>query len=292
MLSIITLVSGAVAGWVSSMIFYPLETIEARQQVDKSLGSRKMFAALAFVMKKEGLAGVYVGWQGGVCGNAFNWAMYFSLYQSMMMFVSGGQGQASLGVLTQILVGIVTGIVACTIVNPFWVVKYRMVRQHAQNPNAKKDNAYSTFFGTVNAVVQAEGLGQLWSGVLPSWFGSLCGAIQFLLHSEFKRTELVSGSSGLALSLLIFASGCLSSCIATALTYPYQVVRGRVQVAKGGDMKDGIVQLIRKQYTVEGLGSFYSGLDTNLVRQIPTSGTMLVVQEVTAMLLRAIFPGA
>lgn len=283
MLSLVTLVSGAFAGLTSSLMFYPFEVIEARQQVDLRLKTKALYDALTFVLKTEGISGVYVGWQAAVFGNAFNWSLYFTLYDSLLSAVS--VGHKAPGVLAQLLVGIVTGVISCSIVNPFWVIKYRMVKARV----SQSKDGLPGFWGTVRQIVQLEGVARLWAGVGPSCFGSLCGAIQFLLHSHLKRSAIVVNSAGLILSLAIFISGCLSSLAATVLTYPYQVVRSRVQVAKKADMERGIVQFVRKQYQEEGIWSFYAGLYTNLFRQIPTSGCMLVVLELTSWALHRLF---
>jgi len=281
----ITLIAGAVGGLVSALVFYPLEVVEARQQVDQRLGKMRMMAAFWFLLKSEGPSGVYVGWQATISGVAVNWSLYFSIYEFL-------REQASSTIAAQMLVGIVTGVVCCVIVNPFWVMKYRLVAaQVQQSVLAKEKRQIVSASETLANIVQNEGIGQLWSGVGPSAFGSLCGAIQFLLHNWFKEQEFVAGRVGVQLAFLVFFSGCLSSLIATVLTFPYQVVRGRIQALKGDDKPKSVVKFIQDIHQKEGTMAFYAGLETNLVRQIPTSGVMIAVKEMTFRFLST-FAGA
>merc|ERR1719414_269610 len=144
------------------------------------------------------------------------------IYEALLAYVSepGKPAQA----LAQLLVGIITGIFTCTFINPLWVVKYRMIATQARRASGK-NHGENTFLGTFTKIVQLEGVPALYFGVCPSWFGSLCGAVQFLLHAIFKRSDLIRNSQSLQLTLLIFLSGCLSSLVATVITFPYQVIR-------------------------------------------------------------------
>jgi solute carrier family 25 folate transporter 32 len=86
----------------------------------------------------------------------------------------------------------------------------------------------------------------------------------------------------------ILASGS-SKLVAIALTYPYQVVRARIQNAPTGPLvpKATIPGMIASTYRNEGVLAFYKGLGTNALRILPGTCTTFVVYENLVWLFRA-----
>ena len=85
----------------------------------------------------------------------------------------------------------------------------------------------------------------------------------------------------------IFASGA-SKFVAIALTYPYQVVRARIQ---NTNTSLSIPSVIRSVWRYEGLRGFYKGLGTNALRILPGTCTTFVVYENLVWAFRSIAAG-
>jgi len=113
------------------------------------------------------------------------------------------------------------------------------------------------------------------------------GAIQFMVYEDFKKKyqnyySLPSDSKFGNLEYLTFAA--LSKLVAAGTTYPYQVIRARLQdpaIAYYGSR-----DCLKKTYTGEGVQGFYKGLAPNLLRVVPaTMITFLVYENVSHFLL-------
>lgn len=74
---------------------------------------------------------------------------------------------------------------------------------------------------------------------------------------------------------------------ALSITYPYQVVRARLQNNATAHLYPNIRTCVRRTFANEGLRGFYRGLATNLVRVLPGNCVTFVVYENLAWLLRS-----
>ncbi len=69
-------------------------------------------------------------------------------------------------------------------------------------------------------------------------------------------------------------------------TYPYQVIRSRLQNHAANHVYPNVRMCIRKTWQDEGYRGFYRGLGTNLVRVLPGTCITFVAYENVAWLLR------
>lgn len=77
-----------------------------------------------------------------------------------------------------------------------------------------------------------------------------------------------------------------SKLFALAATYPYQVVRSRIQNNAIAHLYPNIPTCIARTWREEGIAGFYRGLGTNLVRVLPGTCVTFVVYENLAWLLK------
>lgn len=118
------------------------------------------------------------------------------------------------------------------IANPLFVIKTRIFTQPAKD-------GYNGLRDGLTRVWREEGIKGLYRGfdffnsrIIPALFGVSHGAIQFMVYEEMKirRSSYMKGKpdglTGVA-ETLVMAGG--SKIIATVCTYPYQVVKSRMQ---------------------------------------------------------------
>ncbi|KAL8761157.1 MAG: hypothetical protein Q9184_002696, partial [Pyrenodesmia sp. 2 TL-2023] len=76
-----------------------------------------------------------------------------------------------------------------------------------------------------------------------------------------------------------------SKVFAGSATYPYQVVRARLQMYEAGQTYNGARDATAQIWKQEGLRGFYKGLAPNLVRVLPNTWVTFLVYEKTKISL-------
>ena len=77
-----------------------------------------------------------------------------------------------------------------------------------------------------------------------------------------------------------------SKLLALSATYPYQVVRSRIQNNATAHLYPSIPACVARTWREEGVRGFYRGLGTNLVRVLPGTCVTFVVYENLAWLFK------
>ncbi len=161
-----------------------------------------------------------------------------------------------------------------------------MCLQYA-NPSAKKSVQYKNSFEAFRVLLKTEGVLGMYTGILPGLFGTLNGTIQMVCYEMLKnywleRLQAKARRDGLTTEPKLDTShfSLFSSCskvIATVCTYPFQLVRARLQDQHQN--YKGAVDVILTTYRNEKLVGFYKGLIPALVRVVPAASVTFIVYE-------------
>lgn len=207
--------------------------------------------------------------------------------------VGGGQEQARLSATEYLLSAALAGALTAACTNPVWVVKTRLLNTDRADPAA-----YRSFTHGLRRILRDEGFAGLWRGLVPSLLGVAHGSLQFALYEKLKdnrRRSLTAASASASAS----ASGSTtagsaaaqlgtwdylelsasSKLAATLLTYPYQVLRSRMQWHSGA--RRSMAATFADVYRKDGAAGFYRGLTPNLARVVPATCVTLCVYEAT-----------
>lgn len=281
------LIAGISGGVTSTLILHPLDVIKIRfavndgrlQTVPKYTGIVNAFST---IFKKEGIRGLYRGVTPNVWGAGTSWGLYFLFYNSLKNWLRDGDTNVSLGPGTHLLIASQSGLLTLLITNPIWVVKTRLCLQYSN------EKQYSGMVDCLFKIFQTEGIRGYYKGLVPGIFGVSHGAVQFMVYEELKKEYCIYQSQPLNTKLstieyLTFAA--TSKLVAAATTYPYQVMRARLQ-RKDCDYA-GLIDCIKQTWGYEGWRGFYKGLGTNLLRVTPaTMITFVTYENVSHMLLK------
>jgi len=211
-----------------------------------------------------------------------------------MLKKRGSEGGGELNSGQTLLYAAEASAATAIISNPIWVVKIRMITTHWKDPTS-----YRGLFHGLSSVYQTEGVRGLYRGTLLALVRVSNGALQFMAYERikrfaFKRKRRMFEKAGrtytleddkLANTTYILASGT-SKIFALAVTYPYQVIRARIQNNATTHLYPDIPTCIKRTFSESGVRGFYRGLGTNFVRVLPGTCVTFVVYENIAWLLR------
>ncbi|KAJ9116036.1 hypothetical protein QFC20_000705 [Naganishia adeliensis] len=237
-----------------------------------------VYSALRDCVKQDGWSGLYRGLMPNLVGGASSWGLYFLFYNLIKKQMQGSDPTYQTTSSQHLLAAAEASAVTAMLTNPIWVVKTRVFASTLQKPTPYK--------GLI------EGFRGLYKGSLLALVGVSNGSIQFAAYEEIKsrrarikrrRIEMSGGTwrredEKLTSTEYIAASG-ISKLVAIALTYPYQVVRARIQNAATSHIYPDIPTCIRTTYRQEGFLAFYKGLGTNALRILPGTCTTLWCYE-------------
>ncbi|XP_013787487.1 mitochondrial folate transporter/carrier-like [Limulus polyphemus] len=279
------LLAGVSGGVASTLVLHPLELLKIRFAVnDGHLKSRPQYKglvhAVSTILKEEGARGLYRGVTPNCWGAGTAWGFYFFLYNAIKAWMLEGTSKTNLGPGRHMLAAAEAGILTLAITNPVWVVKTRMCLQYANLETLSPSKRYSGMIDALVKIYRYEGFRGFYKGFIPGVFGVSHGALQFMAYEEMKKLyinhyNLIPDAKLGVLEYLTFAAA--SKLFAASTTYPYQVIRARLQDQH--KEYNGVVDVLKKTWRFEGTRGFYKGLLPSLLRVTPATAITFVVYE-------------
>ena len=300
-------VAGLSAGAISTLVIHPFDVIKTRLQLEqndgKSVTSRRGAAVRVIrqiygeakqgrspelanihrgspALSKEIIRAFYRGLMPNLIGNSVSWAMYFMCYGKIKEFVGSvrhsNTGSSQLSGLDYALASGISGVLTGVATNPIWVIKTRMLSTSRDAPGA-----YKSIVSGTTSLYKSEGIKGFYRGMVPSLFGVSHGAIQFMAYEQLKdlwAQHREGGMDGLT-NMDVLQLSAVSKMVAGSVTYPYQVVRARLQTYDASAKYNGAIDVVKKVFKHEGVAGFYKGLGPNLIRVVPSTCVTFLVYE-------------
>ncbi|XP_013607110.1 PREDICTED: folate transporter 1, chloroplastic-like isoform X1 [Brassica oleracea var. oleracea] len=296
--------AGAVAGFTTVAAMHPLDVVRTRFQVNEGRGlstslptDKNTAHALFTITRIEGLRGLYAGFFPAVIGSTLSWSLYFFFYgRAKQRYARGSRDDdEKLSPALHLASAAEAGALVCLCTNPIWLVKTRLQLQtplHQTRP-------YSGLLDAFRTIMKEEGPRALYKGIVPALVLQVShGAIQFTAYEELRkvivdfkerRRKSESTADNLLNSADYAALGGSSKVAAVLLTYPFQVIRARLQQrpsTNGMPRYIDSLHVIRETARFEGLRGFYKGLTANLLKNVPASYITFIVYENVLKLLK------
>ncbi|XP_044756063.1 mitochondrial folate transporter/carrier [Coccinella septempunctata] len=275
------LIAGISGGVCSTLVLHPLDLLKIRFEVNNGLNYdpnyRGIINGITTIFKQEGIVGLYRGAVPSTVGAGASWGLYFYFYSALKTLQQKGDVNSPLTPSQHLIAATEAGAMTAVITNPIWVCKTRLC---LQSNKISQVEHYNGMLDTLVKLYKAEGIRGWYRGFIPGLLGVSHGAVQFTIYEEMKNTYNKHNDTPITTKLstiqyLTFAA--VSKLAAVSITYPYQVVRARLQ--NQFYSYNGIMDCLRKTWKNEGWKGFYKGLGTNLVRVVPATMLTFVVYE-------------
>lgn len=331
--------AGAVSGVVNTLVLSPLDVVRTRMQVGSfgntadtlrsvsGLEPYRIKDVVRAMWRTEGIGGFYRGVSASLIAFMPNWAIYFALYEHLrgrllqhwrqrpQKLVHNRAGRqrmpvASDEMLASMLASVGAGAATALVCSPLWMAKTRMQAEVVLPGSMPR---YRNPLHCLRRIAREEGITALYRGLTPSLLGLVHVAVQFPLYEALKRNWTLNGTRSndhnprsIALAEArtpvwrIMLASSVSKIVASAVAYPHEVVRSRLQMisivpanaripplepfldratASVGAEPVRMLRLVRYMIQHEGVGAFYRGLGATLFRTLPATMLTFVTYE-------------
>lgn len=226
---------------------------------------------------ENGIRGLYRGFMVNILASSTAWGAYFLIYNTLK---NRHRKQNDLTVANYTLDATIAGVTTILLTNPLFVIKTRMCLQYNEN-EATRTVKYKNAWQAFRVLMKNDGFLGLYKGIVPGLFGTLNGTIQMVTYDLMKSgwsayLKQKNADSKLDSShYSLFSS--LSKILAVTVTFPFQVVRTRLQDQH--QKYKSVSEVIVKTYRNEKLYGFYKGLIPCLLRVTPAAALTFIVYE-------------
>lgn len=278
------MVAGMSGGVVSTLILHPLDLLKIRFAVDDGTAGKPHYTSIGQavnnIFRSEGVRGLYRGVVSNTVTAGSAWGSYFLFYQTIKSNLQGGQGHVQLSPSDHLLAASQAGLLTLVLTNPITVVKTRLCLQQMSKDQFDKSKNYKGMGDAFHKIVKHEGVGGLYKGFVPGLFGVIHGAIQFMAYEDLKNRYNIYRGKPIDAPLspstyLMFAA--ISKLLAAVTTYPYQVVRARLQDTNC--KYSGSLDCVKRTVRHEGLCGLYKGLTPYMVHVMPNICLVFLIYE-------------
>ncbi|KXS11659.1 mitochondrial carrier [Gonapodya prolifera JEL478] len=300
--------SGGVGSTIAASITCPLEVVKTRQQsslykewreaqrLRLKTPTQKLFSpfittgnALAEVYHEGGIRALWRGLGPNLVGVIPARSIYFGMYGTSKAWLAELNGREESWV--HMVSAAVAGATSATVTSPIWLVKTRMQLQSGG------ERQYRNSFHCFQSVLKNEGVRGLYKGTSASYLGISESTIQFVLYEWLKklyrdrrRSEKRPPTTYFSVQDWVdsFVVAATAKLLASAATYPHEVVRTRLRERPpdGTHSKyNGLIQTFRVVYREEGFRGLYGGMSTHLIRVVPNAAIMFTVYELSVYML-------
>ncbi|KAG5974763.1 hypothetical protein E4U55_008054 [Claviceps digitariae] len=285
-------VAGLSAGIVATLVVHPLDIVKTRMQIHQSTGPSSPAPPTTVAIlrsltsnKQHVLLSLYRGLAPNLIGNSTSWASFFFFKSRFEKLVAQQDQRPSAG--GYFVASALAGATTSALTNPLWVLKTRML-----SSDKGSIGAYPSMLAGARIIWQTEGARGFYRGLTVSLLGVSHGAVQFAVYEPTKRMYLNKrlglgdGGSGPVgenpkmTNEATMVTSSVAKLVAGAVTYPYQVLRSRMQNYRADErFGRGVGGVVARIWREEGVVGFYRGLVPGVVRVMPATWVTFLVYE-------------
>jgi len=275
--SLVHAMAGSMGSVTAMSVFYPLDTIRARLQLDDREEAKNTLVMLIELSKREGFGTLYRGLLPvleSLCVSNF---VYFYSFHGLKSYMG-----MSASALRDLALGSVAGIINVLTTTPLWVVNTRIKMQGLPNADNQNKVRYRGLVDGLIKISRTEGIRALWAGTVPSLLLVTNPALQFMTYESIKRRLKLKYGDREISSAVYFLVGAVAKTVATVFTYPLQIVQAKLRHGHKmeGLRKDAsLLEIIRAILNRHGMKGLFKGMESKILQTVLTSALMFVVYE-------------
>ncbi|KAJ6554756.1 mitochondrial carrier [Mycena capillaripes] len=280
--SALNALAGAAAGVIAMIGTYPLNLLSTRAAVVETNG-KLIYRPLSSIIKQKRLRVLYSGLGSSVLGIAVNNGVYYYFYEGVRNAISGGK--KAMSTTESMLAGSIAGSAATIISNPIWVIQ-TMQAIHGTKEVLVDTEPTDTpgMVETAKYLIASDGLQALWAGVGPALVLVINPIIQYTVFEQLKKLMITSPVDPKeAVAVLsdsdYFVLGALSKFMATGITYPYIVVRTRLQSGRKSRCARRYIASLHTIVRTEGIKGLYRGVGAKIMQSVLAAAITFAAQR-------------
>lgn len=308
--SLVHALSGATGGITAISVFFPLNSVRLRLQVDDKITETNPFKVMALLAKSEGVSALYQGWWSAVVSLGASNMVYFYWYNALKTIYKQRAGVKDINPLSNLAIASFAGVINVLMTTPLWVVGTRLATQRKKALVLTKKEAkegtvvderppYKGVVDCLSRIVSEEGLAAAWKGVGPSLILVSNPSIQFVTYERLRGPMAIAAEKrGSPISSFeFFVMGAIAKAVATVLTYPLQIAQSKLRADKG-KAKDtsqrqftGTLDCMQKIVAKDGSKGLFRGINAKLWQTVLTAAFQFLTYETISGLVFAALLG-
>ncbi|KAH9959196.1 mitochondrial carrier [Russula dissimulans] len=295
-------IAGAAGGILAMTATYPLVFLSTRAANETKNGNKSTYQVVVDHLKRDGFVGLYNGFNSSLLGIAVTNGVYYYFYESTKgVIVQSRRGSQALSTLESMLAGLIAGSATTVISNPVWVVQTAQMVSGMDADSAETPAPppkHLGLFATAARLFRTGGPTAFFRGLGPALVLVVNPVLQYTVFEQLKnalvRRRRVAGRVGVRLTDWdFFLLGAISKFVATGVTYPYIVVKSRLQAGSAAAARyRSALHGLRTIISEEGIGGIYKGAGPKLLQSVLTAAILFASQRRIYELTKSIVPAA
>jgi solute carrier family 25 carnitine/acylcarnitine transporter 20/29 len=316
-------IAGSFGGLLSTMIGHPFDTIKVRLQT--SVNSQSAAATTLKLLRDEGPLAFFKGLSSPLSAIPVVNALVFASYEKSKHMFQSHYGIEDLSLAQLGVCGGAAGFANCIVIAPVELVRTRLQIQTIavegsqltrfspffskmlfdSGQSAGEPKPAHTMYGKakyagpidcVRSIVTTQGVRGLFTGMFATAIRDVPGYMgQFFAYEKVKQLMLSKNGppdQELSTPKLLFSGGC-GGVFGWAITYPQDIVKSRLQVAKPGTFyrhriipDGGFLHCFRHTVKAEGYAGLFKGIGPCLIRAFPVNAASFYGYEWMSRLIK------
>ncbi|KAJ1605766.1 mitochondrial carrier protein [Cryptosporidium canis] len=313
---LISAVASLISAILTSFILHPLDVIKTRQQVAAAsdgavIAYPTLVSSMNLIFNTEGIFGFYRGLNGQLVASGISWFIFRYIFDAIRYYAEGIKYSSfnstninkiclyssQISPISNSIATIIASILSTALVHPLWLVKSRLEMQ-STNALEKGWRQYSAgLHGIIECIIsiyQKNGICGLYSGFIPTLLLIPHSTIQLVIYDMLRAKSTKYASSHIYInSICFFFYGFTSKLFASTITYPLQVIRSRMQMAKLENIQLKIYDvnvwsLSRKELFGFVKDHYFPGIMTHIPKVSIHNGVMFLIYELVIRLIESL----